>query len=215
LLHYRTSSEYDLNIRCVQGSVLGPKLFAIYCKDLTSHLSPNAHAISNADDSYITMSCFNEGVLFEELESCLRKHQAYMTSIGMVINKDKKELIKFSKGNFTPTTLLNSRIITKPTMKALGVTFDHRLSWKEHVELATNNAKKTNSPHQTSSPMDRQEWCSESNYIKVLLDKLIIDLLFGWLPVSHTVPEENLTTITIVSREQFTMTEDVSYREMN
>jgi len=55
-----------------------------------------------------------------------------MEKIGMVINKQKTELVLFSKKD-PPTLQLENGITSIKSMKALGVTLSHNLNWELHI----------------------------------------------------------------------------------
>ncbi len=58
-----TSNTKELDRGCVQGSLIGPRLFSLYVGGLASHLK-QAHekidVISYADDTYVIASAKNE-----------------------------------------------------------------------------------------------------------------------------------------------------------
>jgi len=137
----RSSLKY-LNVGCVQGSVLGPRLFAIYCKELIAHL-PEANVVSYADDAYVTLTATTKQELISKVENSIESHQKYMSSIGMVINKDKTELIKFSRKGDEIIELPNAKITSRKHMKALGVTISSDLSWDEHITNVINKTSYT------------------------------------------------------------------------
>jgi len=49
------SKEMDVTLGCVQRSILGPKLFSFYIKDVVNHVSGH-HLTSYADDTYVLVS---------------------------------------------------------------------------------------------------------------------------------------------------------------
>jgi len=128
-----SSMERNLNVGCVQGSVLGPKLFAIYCKDLLQKILPYGHLTSYADDSYVTINAETNQDLKTKIETSLEIHEQYMQEIGMIVNRAKTELVVFNKKNHTEMVLSNG-IKSKKDMKALGITFSENMNWKTHIE---------------------------------------------------------------------------------
>jgi len=126
------SEIQGINVGCVQGSVLGPKLFALYTKHLTSKLPDYCHITAYADDTYVSVVDKDLPNLKSKIEISLRKHEEYLAEIGMVVNKEKTELIVFNRGNPIEMELSNG-IKSANEMKALGVTITHNLSWEKHV----------------------------------------------------------------------------------
>lgn len=49
------STPEDLKIDCVQGSILGPKLFTLYLSQLPNVLPQDAFVISYAYDTYVAL----------------------------------------------------------------------------------------------------------------------------------------------------------------
>jgi hypothetical protein len=81
------SEPFNVELGCVQGSVLGPKLFNLYTRNIPSCLTPNAKITTYADDSYVVISA-PEGHtddLKHEAEECLKQHIDYLKSLGMVV----------------------------------------------------------------------------------------------------------------------------------
>jgi len=136
------SETVNMPIGCVQGSVLGPKLFSIYCKDLANALIPSAHLVSYADDSYVTVANSDYQLLKEDLQTCINQHEEFMERIGMVVNKQKTELVVFSKKDDITIELSNG-IKSSQQFKALGVIFTKNLSWDTHITQIINKTSKT------------------------------------------------------------------------
>jgi len=136
------SSPKNLNVGCVQGSVLGPKLFSLYCAALPSVLPPYSHVISYADDSYVSIIAEKTEDIKQKVTDSLQIHQDYMASIGMVINASKTELVIFSRGGLE-TLELDSGIKLSKTMKVLGLTVSSDLSWDEHVNTIVSRTAYT------------------------------------------------------------------------
>jgi len=90
------SSVRSLDRGCVQGSVLGPSLFSLYCLELESCLS-EVRVISYADDSYVIVSAEDETNLINKLTRVLQKHFEFLHGLGMVVNQGKTELMFMQK----------------------------------------------------------------------------------------------------------------------
>jgi hypothetical protein len=70
------STEFSVPLGCVQGSVLGPKLFNVYTREIPNHLSSSSVITSYADDSYVVIwkpSGQLNDLIFETKE-CLTNH---------------------------------------------------------------------------------------------------------------------------------------------
>lgn len=88
----KRSGSVDVNLGCVQGSVLGPKLFNVYMRSVPDH-TVGHKMVSYADDSYVIIPGSKE----PEVKQCLGEHLNYLKSQGMVTNLSKTEAIFFGK----------------------------------------------------------------------------------------------------------------------
>jgi hypothetical protein len=124
-----------LSVGCVQGSVLSPKLFGIYCSKVINIIQ-DSKIITYADDSYVITTAKNMEDLTAKTEHTMQLHVRFLKSIRMVVNTGKTELLHTSRKN--PTRLpitINSDIITSgDSLKALGVYISKDLSWSKHVD---------------------------------------------------------------------------------
>ena len=99
---------YDLLLGTVQGSILGPVLYAIF----VSPLFKIADLELFADDSFITKS--NESVteLIKDMEKSLEAITKWLKQSGMKVNQNKTEACLFYKHDIAPILLKvgNARI---------------------------------------------------------------------------------------------------------
>jgi len=126
-----------LKVGCVQGSILGPRLFTLYMRKLGSLVtSPNIHLTSYADDTYVSISGNDVNEVKLKIEETMTKHDDYLQNIGMKTNVTKTELIFYSrkKINTTPITVKGSDIIPSSSMKVLRIKFDNHLTWDTQIK---------------------------------------------------------------------------------
>jgi len=134
----------NLDRGCVQGSVLGPALFSAYCKNLTTILSDTT-VTSYADDTYVIINASTVDDLVYKTTSTMSKHFDYLSSLGMVVNKSKTELMfmrnrnKILPGSITVDL---EEIKAQNSIKILGIQFDHDLGWNTHIGLLNEKARK-------------------------------------------------------------------------
>jgi len=123
-----------LKTGCVQGSILGPRLFTLYLGNLAEEID-YTQIVTYADDSYVIV----EGNTIEEIQDKVKdiskKHVDFLKTKGMIVNPDKTEIILFNK-NFNKVSfeIDGTRVESSKTIKALGITFMHNFQWDAHIE---------------------------------------------------------------------------------
>jgi hypothetical protein len=139
------SPEMNINVGCVQGSILGPKLFNIYCANIAKAISKNSIIVSYADDSYVLNSNCDLGLLIKETEACFASHVSFMRNIGMVVNETKTELLFSTRlkdiESISIATGPSSRVSSSKCIKALGVKISDDLDWSVHVDYSLQRSR--------------------------------------------------------------------------
>jgi len=129
------SQPRDLKVGCVQGSILGPRLFTLYMKNITHILGQDTHVVSYADDTYVSIARKNADELRPELERLMTIHDDFLCSVGMKTNVAKTELIYFSRNKTdNPPSIVVKGTEIKPadSMKILGIKFQENMGWDTH-----------------------------------------------------------------------------------
>jgi len=98
----------------------------------------------------------------DKIERCLLQHEAYLKSIGMVVNSTKTELIQFSRTSAPRVTLRNG-ITYKKTIKAIGLTFNDTLVWTDHIKKTAQKTLKT-----TRSLSFLRRWVDRDSALQIL-----------------------------------------------
>ena len=126
-----------------QGSVLGPILFILYTKPLTTLI--RRHSISNqsfADDTQLHDSCRPDQIdtSVQGMQDCISDVKTWMTSNKLKLNDDKTECLlivsnRTSLPNPHPTSIHigDTDIPFSLQAKNLGVTLTNNLSMEKHV----------------------------------------------------------------------------------
>jgi hypothetical protein len=136
------STLFALNVGCPQGSTLGPKVFNIYCNDLITIFNPRiATLVSYADDSYVVVRAKDVEELTSLTKDLLKNHIRWLEMNGMVCNIEKTESMILGHAGEVEFDIAEKKIVTSSKMKVLGITFDDKLQWKEHID---NTVKRTN-----------------------------------------------------------------------
>ena len=128
-----------LNFGVPQGSVLGPFLFILYTKPLTTLI--RQHSISNqsfADDTWLHDSCRPDQIdtSVQSMQDCISDVKTWMTSNKLKLNDDKTECLlidsnRTSLPNPQPTSIHigGTDILFSLQAKNMGVT----LTMEKHV----------------------------------------------------------------------------------
>ena len=135
-----TSIFYDSNSGTIQGSILGPILYAIFVAplfDLTDLLN-------FADDNFsLSISkCKQEAINL--ISNKLHLITKWLKDSGLSVNENKTEVCVFYH---RPTTnieivLNNVSVKSQNCMNVLGVIFDSTLNWSSHISQTITKSKK-------------------------------------------------------------------------
>ena len=135
----RSSIIHELNVGTVQGSILGPILYAIF----VSPLFDLAKMTKFADDNFVIKYNKSMSQLIDDMKKTLEMIIKWLKDSGLKVNDDKTELCMFNRAD-APSIQISingSQITSKLTINVLGVIFDSKLQWGAQVE---NVIKKSN-----------------------------------------------------------------------
>ena len=115
----------------IQGSRLGPILYAIY----VSPLFDLEKMTNYADDNLIIRWNTNLQELIIDMKKSLEAITKWLKDSGLKVNENKTEMCLFHRNPHEPINLTFNGVtlISKQQMNVLGVDFDSRLQWNEHV----------------------------------------------------------------------------------
>ena len=147
--HANTSTGYKLCSRGVpQGSVLGPILFSIYIRNLSTCLPPQVFNQEFADD--ILLECVNKDtkIISNELSVAVTNLSEWLGGRGLKLNKRKTQvmLIQPSAAPHPDRFVVNcgdEALLTVPEARYLGVIVDDKLSWSSHVAHVLKSTKRS------------------------------------------------------------------------
>lgn len=146
------SSKRGMRNGTPQGSVMGPLLWILYMNDIKEISSSQ---IIYADDTTIHSSNEEATLLLKDLQKQLDATAEHMTNDKILLNADKTNAIIISNrkkdrdpgGNLQmkiqkpkPGDPANAVIKWEATTKLLGITFDSRLTFQQHVEKLRGKA---------------------------------------------------------------------------
>ena len=97
-----------------------------------------------ADDKQVMEHNKEIGILIINMERRLELMMKWLRQSGLVVNEEKTELCLFYKRDHPVinVTINNKLVRSKKTINVLGVTFDSKLQWGEHIAQAINKSKK-------------------------------------------------------------------------
>ena len=122
----------------IQGSILGPILYAIFI----SPLFDIENLTCFADDKFALVENKEKSLVQIHIQQKLKKVIDWLTKSGMKVNEAKTDLCLFFKHDTTPIRIsLNGQtVISKNKINVLGVIFDSKLQWTDQVALTMKKA---------------------------------------------------------------------------
>ena len=137
-----------------QGGVLSPALFNIYMSDLPTP-PRDIHVTTYADDITIYSSDKNYTIAQQRLQPYLEDVQTWTKANDLKLNASKTMTTLFTPDpaeyrDELSLQLDNTRLPTIRNHKILGLTFDPKLTFNEHIKTLKDKAEKNN--QYTKSP---------------------------------------------------------------
>lgn len=135
----KRSQYYESDAGTVQGSILGPVLFNLFM----SPLLEKEDVTSYADDNYLVKSNKSKEIALQRLTFQCKKVTTWMKRSGLRVNISKTELIVFQRNDTAECKIKvnNVEVTSKKEVSVLGIIFDSKLSWSNHVEKAVGKAR--------------------------------------------------------------------------
>ena len=122
----------------IQGSRLGPILYAIFVSPLF-----DLEKLTNyADDNFIIRWEKVLSKLITSMEKSLEAITKWLKKSGLKVNESKTELCLFHRSSQTKVILKisNNEIKSLDNMNVLGIIFDNKLNWNDHVAKTISKA---------------------------------------------------------------------------
>lgn len=133
------SDLQDMKIGVPQGSILGPLLFLIFINDMPfSCKTPNL-SILYADDANFGIADETTASATCRANTCADEFYQYCLTQGLLVNTSKTFFMSFLPKNICQNSSLlvklNHQSVTQVNyIKFLGVTFDHKMTWEQHID---------------------------------------------------------------------------------
>jgi len=90
--------------------------------------------VSYADDTYVVITSNEWQTCTERANLTVEKHLDFLKVKGMVCNNSKTELMTLPENKNITIKVGNANVQSGSQLKALGLTFDHKLEWNHHVD---------------------------------------------------------------------------------
>jgi hypothetical protein len=134
-----SSALFESNVGTIQGSVLGPILYALF----VSPLFDLAKITNFADDNFCLVWNREIEALVVDLERKLEMIIKWLRDSGLNVNQSKTEICLFHKQDQQPiqVTVENVIVTSKKSMNVLGVIFDSKLDWSIQIATCIKKAK--------------------------------------------------------------------------
>ena len=135
-----SSLVVDLIRGTIQGSILGPLLYAIYVSPLFDMI----RLTNFADDNFVIRWNRYLEALIQDLKKDLETMTKWLKDSGLKVNESKTELCLFHRLDSVPIslTLNDIEIFSKPSMNVLGILFDSKLQWSPQVNQCIKKSLK-------------------------------------------------------------------------
>ena len=135
-----TSNFQQSDSGTIQGSILGPILYAIFVAplfDLTD-------LYNFADDNFTLSSSKDKNIATQTITEKLTLITTWLKDSGLSVNESKTEICLFYHKSQPPIEILLNNVLikSKNTMNVLGVLFDSRLSWTNQISQTITKAKR-------------------------------------------------------------------------
>ena len=134
------SSIHKIRAGVPQGSVVGPVLYNLYTADIP--ISDHVENSVFADDTAILTNDKDLNTATNRLQKHIDKLSSWTTQWKIALNTNKSVHINFTlrKEKPIPLVLHGAVIPYQTTVKYLGVHFDQRLTWRDHIMAKTKTA---------------------------------------------------------------------------
>ena len=128
-----------------QGSILGPHLFSVYFSDVQLDESSPAYLVKYADDmnTIHPISAQNTTRSIETVKSDTRTITEMVTGLNLRLNQAKSKCLTVTKKNISQEVPNHPSVNEVDTLNILGVTFNKRLSWHDHIAKTTRKCSKS------------------------------------------------------------------------
>ena len=136
------SQWHPVNSGVPQGSILGPLLFLIYTNDITDDI--DSDILLFADDTCLLEPITDRLLSFNKINKDLQTLADWASQWLVKFNPTKTKYMIFSKKmnrpNYNPLFLQNKQLEEVKVLKHLGLTFNNKMTWDNHIDRICSDA---------------------------------------------------------------------------
>lgn len=186
--HYSTQKIQSNGVP--QGEVISVTLFLVAINNLISSLPPGTKTCLFADDLVVYINGKNLRTLQIQIQNAIKNLEDYSNTTGFCFSSEKTKAVHFNRrqyNRYNPRlTLYNKPIQYVNQIKFLGVIFDSKLTWKQHI----NNLKKECYQRMNLlKALGHQKWGSSKDILIRIYQSLIRSKLdYGCAAYENTKP---------------------------
>lgn len=140
------SRRYQIENGTPQGSVCSPVLFNIMINDIFCGIEDAAvHRALYADDGALWMRGRNVDHVKKKMQGAINIVERWAGEWGFRLSVEKTQVICFSKKRVNPTVdlrLYGQTLFQTCTIRYLGIWFDVKLTFREHIQKVMEKCKK-------------------------------------------------------------------------
>ena len=209
------SDTLDTENGCPQGSVLSPLLFNIIMNSLSTAIQKENDANNISEQTKIDLAQFVDDGAFwtrsQSLKIVAKRSQKLLNAIenwsnewGFTVNPQKTQVIIFSNHkkdviNNAPKLILLGNILEyQKCIKFLGITFDHYLTWNEHIQnLKIRCSKDLNLLRMISGT----DWGADKKSLMLLYQALIMSKINYGSVAFQSTTDTNINKLQIIQNK--------------
>jgi hypothetical protein len=144
VINGQSSSLANIHAGVPQGSVLGPLLFLIYINDIVENIAGNIKLF--ADDTALYIDVDNttnaETILNEDLGKLKKWSEQWLVTFNTRKTKAMKISLKQKQLPDPKLFLDNEQLSVVQTYKHLGIHFNNKLNFRDHIQKISTRASK-------------------------------------------------------------------------
>jgi hypothetical protein len=197
VLKGQCSDYVNISAGVPQGSILGPLLFLVYVDDIVKDIDSNIYLF--ADDTSLVEHITDPVLTFQKINADLSKLSQWSKSWLITFNPSKTAYVIFSKKLIKPQYpdlfLENEKINLKNEHKQLGVLFNSKMTFDNHIDQQCKKAMTR------VTALKRIKYkIPRSSQLKIYLTFIRPVLEYGWQLYENS-SEKSLKKLETVQRE--------------